>query len=224
MSFDFDEDALAHILIQKLEDDEGERFSDEEYKQLLDHFMKKRNSGESESDSDSYNFEDTPEYNDQLKRGIIHNAHCCYLNFVNNHSYSKVHPFFSELLESQRELENILDYPQYNKLAEQYFMENDELDKQFSIVRNDDELREFIFNPKIDLRPLLRKKEDELFYRFKEYRESSMERFKRKEIINKYRLKLINEIYDILSYTAKDSYYYSLFSEYKNYNLSIINS
>jgi hypothetical protein len=211
MSFGYNEDAFAHIAIQSLEKKTGKKLTDQEYRQVLDELKKESN----DSSDDNYNFEDDPDYSDDQKKHIVHDAACCFLDFIENSSYLKVHPLFKKLLNNQVKLKELsVTYPRYEKISKSALKDIDNAPLS---------LRKFIKHPDADLSHLLKKQENQLFNRFKEYRESSMSRFKKPEIINKHRLELIDEIDEILSNTDNNSNYYSLFSEYKKYNLSITN-
>ena len=210
MSFGYNKDAFAHIAIQDLEKKTGKRFTDQEYKRVLEELEKESNY----SFDDNYNFEDDPDYSDDQKEHIVHDAACCFLDFIENNSYSKVNSLFTALLNSQEKLKELsATYPRYKKVLKAALKNMDNAPLS---------LEKFIEQPDSDLSYLLKEQENQVFGRFKEYRESGMSRFKKPEIINKHRLELISEIDEILSNIDNNSYYYSLFAEYKKYNLSII--
>jgi hypothetical protein len=211
MTFGYNEEAFAHIAIQNLEKKTGQRLTEQEYKQVLDELKKESNY----PDDAAFNFEDDPDYCDDQNEHIVHDAACSFLDFIENHSYSKVYPLFKSLLSNQEKLKELAaTYPRYEKVSKAALKNIDEV----SVL-----LKKFIKMPAdTDLYPILKRQEILLFNHFKEYRESSMARFKKPEIINKHRTELVREIDEILANTDKDSKYYALFSEYKQYNLSII--
>jgi hypothetical protein len=211
MHFGYNQDAFAHLVIQSIEKKTGQRLTNKEYKQVLGDLKKT----EIETKIDNYDFKDDTDYSDDQKEHIVHNAVCSFLDFVDNRSYSKVHSLFSILSSNQKKLKELSKtYPRYDKVSKIA------LENMNNVSQN---LKKFIKNPDLDLQFMLKKQEDELFSQFKYYRESSMSRFKKKEIINKHRAALINEIDEILTCVDKDSHYHVLLSEYKVFNLSIIN-
>ena len=228
--FNVDTEALLHLMIQRYEKENNIKLTDSEYQELLDIANEHYKAGE--YTFDDYGESDDPEIKkmranyekrekEMDRESEIRLAISSYEEFMETHSYSKAHKLFAELLGFQEKINKMSKLAQYPKLVSKSIKEL-ERDLGSEIEQS---LKGFIGQPSIDLFPLLRKKENQLFEDFKYYREKSISRFKKKDVINKHRTELVIEIDEILdSIIFYEGDYHRFFNEYKNYNLSIINS